>query len=100
MADSRTKRYSKPFNVMLDETHRAMLDQVAHRRAVPAAQVIRDMIDKAYRMEFANEPRCASGEGCLCPQAHYGRRPAPESSEDILKRQRSGNGEAPQQPLP
>ena len=100
MTTYKTGRFKKPFHLLLDEAHRAMLEQVSDRRAVPAAQVIRNLIDQAYRMDFANEPRCATGEGCLCPQAHYGRRPAPVSSEELLRQQKATNGPTPTNNLP
>lgn len=100
MADSRTKRYDKPYHLMLDETHRAMLEQLAKKEATPASQVIRRWISSAYRMEFDAEPRCMSGLACLCPRVHLQERPQQISDEEILQRHRAANGQAEKPEIP
>lgn len=92
MADPRTKRYGKPFNVQLDETSRAMLNQLAEAEKVPASQIIRDSIDKRFRMTFNREPRCVTGGMCLCPVAHTGAQHSSKTSAELVAERRGANG--------
>lgn len=92
MNATRQPRFTEQYNVMLDTTHRSMLGQVAEDKGVPASQLVREWISNAYRMRFANEPRCVSGEQCKCPLAHAGQPARTASNEELLRSRSSGNG--------
>ena len=94
MADPTIKRFDKPFNVQLDETHRAMLNQLALKNSVPGSQIIRAGIEMRYRMEFNSEPRCMTTAQCLCPAVHVAPRTAQISATELLAQRTAGNGAA------
>lgn len=98
MADSRTKRYSEQYNVMLDPSQKAMLDQMASLRGVPASQLVREWIDHAYRMAFNAEPRCVLGDKCKCPAVHALQAGQTITAAELLRQHGGQNG--PQTPQP
>jgi hypothetical protein len=100
VADSRTKRYKKPYHLMLDETHQAMLAQLAEANHVPASQIIRQWISNAYRMQFDQEPRCMTGLDCLCPRSHNLDRGPLVTDRELLQRHGGHNGSTYQQTVP
>lgn len=100
MADSRTKRYDVKYHLMLDQTHRAMLDQLAEKENVPASQIVRRWISQAFRMDFEAEPRCISGMSCLCPRAHINDAAPRVSDAELLQRHTRPNGETESQKVP
>lgn len=94
MADPTSKRFDIEFNAQLDATHKAMLSQLAQKKNRKMSQVVRELIDGAYRMEFGAEPRCSSGMGCLCPQVHALQRATNVSSAELVAQQMVKNGAA------
>lgn len=94
MADPTIKRFDRPYNVQLDETHRAMLNQLGVKNGVPGSQIIRQGIEMRYRMEFNNEPRCMTAATCLCPAVHVAPRGAQISAAELLAQRTAGNGAA------
>lgn len=96
MADSRQKRYGVAYNVMLDPTHRAMLEQIAEAEGVKGSNLIRRWVSQAFRMKFEGEPRCITGQNCLCPRVHEVPRQASVSDQELLQRHQGQNGPAAQ----
>jgi len=73
------------FNVKLSENEKSMLDALAKDAGLTMSEVVRSHITARFRMRFANEPRCSSGNNCLCPNMHTLQNAARPSDADILK---------------
>ena len=92
MADPTEKRFTVDFNVQLDATHKAMLEQLAEDAGSKMSPVVRKLIDSAYRMRFNAEPKCVTGANCLCPQVHALQRGTQISGAELVRQQRASNG--------
>jgi hypothetical protein len=92
MADPTKKRMTIDFNAQLDATHKAMLEQLADARSRSMSDLVRGLIDSAYRMEFAKEPHCATGKDCLCAQLHALKAAQAPSSAELVAARQGGYG--------
>ena len=58
------------FNVLVDETTRKMLEEVAAACDLSCAQVIRESIRWRFAMQIAGVPTCTNGRPCFVPHMH------------------------------
>ncbi len=100
MADPRTKRYVVAFNAQLDEAEKKMLEALATRLGISQGAVVRNQIQKQFRMTFGAEPACANGHACLCPQMQMQQGTNPQTNEAILDAIQTPPTHPPAQVLP
>lgn len=86
MTDRTKARFNLRMNTSLDETGQAMIQQLAKVDAVSEASIIRQLISQRFRMKFDQQPVCATGINCLCPQMHVPTLPRSESDTELLQR--------------
>lgn len=86
MAPAKPKKYHE-FNVKLDQTDRDMLSQLADDANTSQATVLRNSIKHHFRQRFANEPTCANGNRCLCPNMHSIRSDSKLTNAQIVEEQ-------------
>ena len=79
MPDPPTKR--KPFNVLLSEEERDMLEWLAKETSLNKGQVVKQAIKSHYHMRVSARPTCATGQPCQCPQMHAGLQQALQQTE-------------------
>lgn len=59
-----------PFNLLLTDADKTLLDALAEQRGMSRGQVLRECIRTAHQMQVAGVPLCASGQPCYVPQMH------------------------------
>lgn len=58
------------FNVKLEENDKKMLVQMSKDGGVTMSEIMRTSLHFRFRQQYANEPTCATGNRCLCPNMH------------------------------
>lgn len=82
------------FNVKLSENEKEMLQALAKDSNLTMSEIVRSHITHRFRMRFANEPRCTSGNNCLCPNMHTLQNADKPTDSDILNALANPNGTA------
>lgn len=84
MADPRQKLKTVILNCQMEPYIAAMLTQMKEKTGLTKAQIVREGIIARFRMDYANEPHCATGALCQCPQMHQVKPSNRLSDEDLL----------------
>ena len=77
--------------IKIDKDEHAMLSQLARDESRSMASVIRENIRSRFRMRYANEPRCARDQPCLCPNMHSLVRPDAPSDAELIRQAKDEN---------
>lgn len=83
------------FNVKLSQDDKDMLTQLAADSSLTMSEVMRASVARQFRMRFANEPKCSTGNLCLCPNMHTLQQASRPSDADILRGLENTNGSDP-----
>lgn len=81
------------FNVKLDRDDKAMLKQLSDDAGLTMSEICRSGIRMRFRQRFANEPTCAIGTACLCPNMHTLNAAGRPSDRDVLKTLEGANAD-------
>lgn len=65
--------HTKQFNVLLDKSERHMLAELAKSQRASSGFILRQLIARAYAMQYQNCPVCANGTPCFVPHMHHSR---------------------------
>lgn len=87
----REKRDVK-FQVVLTRTEDTMLGALALKTGLNKSIVVRQALLSSYTMTMVNQPTCANGRVCACPQ-FVAQQPAP-AAQDALLADAAAAGEA------
>ena len=85
------KNKTHEFNVKISEDERAMLGQLAKDANVTMAEILRSAISSRFRMRFANEPHCTTGNNCLCPNMHTIQQADRPTDSELLEKVQNDN---------
>ena len=78
------------FNVKMSEDQYAMLQQLATDDGIRMADVIRQGISNRFQQRYANVPKCATGNPCMCPQMHHIQNTPKFSDKELLGQVKDG----------
>lgn len=83
-------KQSHSFNVKMTTDQYAMLQQLATDDGMNKADVIRQGISNRFQQRYANVPKCATGNACLCPQMHHLQNVPQHSDKELLEKVQAG----------
>ncbi len=83
------KRKSIPLNIQLSPIDKQMLEKLKSDTGKGMGTLLRECISLMFRMRFNNEPSCANGTSCKCPNMHQIQSARQITNSDLLNQ----NGE-------
>jgi len=81
-------------NVQLSPIDKQMLEKLKEDTGKGMGTLIREGIRLRFRMRFNNEPSCASGLACKCPQMHQMQVARQTTDAELLAQEGAHNGQA------
>lgn len=74
------------FNVKLTGNDKKMLKQMSKDGGITMSEVMRTSLNFRFRQQYANEPTCATGARCLCPNMHQLNAASRPSDTEVLEK--------------
>lgn len=83
------------FNVKLEANDKKMLQQMSADGGVTMSEIMRSSLHFRFRQQYANEPTCATGNRCLCPNMHTLNAASRPTDAEVLANIGKENGTEP-----
>ena len=87
------KKKSIPLNIQLSATDKEMLERLKADSGKGMGTLLREAIRLRFRMRFNNEPSCANGTPCKCPQMHQIQAARQTTDAELLAQEDTNHGE-------
>jgi len=81
-------------NVQLSPIEKQMLELLKADTGKGMGSLIREGVRLRFRMRFNNEPSCASGLACKCPQMHQMQVARKTTDAELLAQEGADDGQA------
>ena len=74
------------FNIKISPKDHAMLSELATAKNKSRSEILRATITTAFRMQFAGDAYCVSGQACFCPTMHRIDSAVQLTDDDLLQK--------------
>lgn len=81
-------------NIQLSPIDKQMLEKLKGDTGKTFGALVREGIRLRFRMRFNNEPSCANGTACKCPQMHQMQVARQTTDAELLAKEGADNGPA------
>lgn len=81
-------------NIQLSPVDKGMLEKMKDDTGKGFGALVREGIRLRFRMRFNNEPSCANGTACKCPQMHQMQVARQTTDAELLAQEGANDGQA------
>ncbi len=81
------------FNVKMTADQFTMLNQLATDTGLRMSDIVRTAVSNHFQQRYANVPKCANNNACLCPQMHHLQNVPKFTDAELIAQVQSGANE-------